>query len=217
MSEDAMCSLCEKCESLPPVQQCCGIGMCHLCIKKHKCPAIPCLPIVGQSNNSKHMDDLIEQYKRRNESLSALVTMYMNDLERQKEENKKLYEENQELIMQVDDLRQQLVLGYVNSDNVQQLPPVMPSSPVVSPRLSRADNVQQQPAEEPVKAQVVVSKTVNKSSKNSMQQSCDIKNTEDLASSSVKKKVQPQITKTGAMSIRDQRSRAGTRTGPKQM
>ena len=99
-----MASLCSVCEGLPKVKECCDTPMCHLCIAKHKCKNS--LADVNLMMYNK----VIDNYESKIESIHQLYEMLMNENKKLKEEIDRLYAENQAMILEIANLREQVAV-----------------------------------------------------------------------------------------------------------
>ena len=130
--------LCNRCEGLTSVKQCCGQHLCHLCVKKHVCN-VSSSTTEQSSSVHNHTEELLQSYRAKIESLTQLFTITREESDKLKQQNKELYEENQNLIMTVGDLREEIALSRTstntnNSTNSTAEPYLVESALELSPR-----------------------------------------------------------------------------------
>ena len=125
-----MSSLCSVCEALPKVKECCDTPLCHLCINKHKCKNS--LTDVNLMMYNK----LVDNYELKLESIHQLYEMLMNENKKLKEEVERLYAENQQLILEIADLKEQTAM--VVETDLKKKEQDMPLAP---PKLIRQTNI----------------------------------------------------------------------------
>ena len=122
-------SLCSVCEALPKVKECCDTPMCHLCINKHKCKNS-----VVDINRDMYQR-VIDNYERKIESIHQLYNMLMDENKKLKEEVDRLYAENQGLILEIADLKEQTAM-VVETDLKKK-----DDMPLAPPKLIRQTNI----------------------------------------------------------------------------
>ena len=93
-----MTDLCEKCEMRRVVSKCCDVSLCHICIAKHECKTT-----TFTNNHLVIVEDRIEQ-------LRGLCNFLTDENKQLKIDNRVLYGENQNLTLQLVNLKEQLAI-----------------------------------------------------------------------------------------------------------
>lgn len=127
-------TLCEKCEAVSASSQCCNQNFCHLCILKHVC--------VNSNTqvNQSLLNEVCDSYKQKNDTLIKLCEMLRGESKGLKDENVRLYEENQGLMLQINELKQDIACRQPNLDVIETnlLPPSIHSSQTASTQTAPA-------------------------------------------------------------------------------
>jgi len=127
-------SICSICEALPSIKQCCDIAMCHLCISKHKCNR-PEIQSISVLDVNLLYQKVISNYDSKLDSIHQLYNMLLDENKKMKQENEQLYAENQAMILEIANLKEQGTM-IVESDLKKK-----EDLPLAPPKLIRQTNL----------------------------------------------------------------------------